>query len=280
MHSDRTGRCENPGVDNAAVRLQEISSYWLDLRDSFRGVITAGLPPEGSAFEADLKLVRRTVSTLPHAAFMLNSAFDSAEVLEMVWHVPSHHVPSDYILMRAMLDNALRTIWLLEPDEVAERLVRAWLLARDAPNRSKTRATTMTRASPQRPSAESLKATASNAKAYIAELDETFEKAIGKLPAVVTLQAEDFIGAAERQNLEQGEDGGIARLWSQLSELVHGSMVPTEFRRVADAPAGHLRPTRPNVEDIALSAGLITRMLDGALNLFYSRFGPSDAPRP
>ena len=138
----------------------------------------------------------------------------------------------------------------------------------------------MVRASPQRPSAESLNATASNAKAYIADLDATFKKAIGTLRTPTTLQAEDFITAAERQNLEQGEDGGIARLWSQLSELVHGSMVPTEQRRVVDTPTGHLRPTRPNVEDIALSAALITRMLDGALNLFYSRFDPSDARRP
>lgn len=267
-------------MDNAATRLQEISKYWLDLRDSFRGVITTGLPPEGSDFEADLKLVRRTVGTLPHAAFMLNSAFDSAEVLEIAWYVPSHHVPSDYMLMRAMLDNALRTIWLLEPDEVEERLVRAWLLARDAPNRSKTRATKMLKASPQRPSADSLKATAANAKRYIADLDEMFKKAIGTLPAPTTPQAEDFITAAERQALEQGEDGGIARLWSQLSELAHGSMVPTEHRRVADTPTGHLRPTRPNLEDIALSAGLITRMLSGALNLFYARFDLGDAKQP
>tara|TARA_R110002020_G_scaffold14291_12_gene50753 strand:- start:4806 stop:5621 length:816 start_codon:yes stop_codon:yes gene_type:complete len=266
-------------VDDATRRLQEISSYWLDARDSFRGVITASLPSGGSGFDADLSLVRRTVGTLPQSAFMLNSAFDSAEVLELAWHVPSHHVPSDYILMRAMLDNALRTIWLLEPNETQERLERAWLLARDAPSRSKIRATTMIKTSPQRPSAEKLKAAASNAKAYIADLDDTFEKAIGPLPPATTLRANDFIAAAERQEFEEGEDGGITRLWSQLSELVHGSMVPTEYRRIADTPVGHLRPTRANVVDIALSAGLITKALDGALGLFYSRFEADDVRR-
>lgn len=263
-------------MDDATLRLQEISRHWLDTRDAFREVITAGLPPESSDFEADLRLMLRSVSTLPQAAFMLNCAFDSAEVLDQAWHVASHHVPSDYILMRAMLDNAIKTIWLIEPEAASERVTRAWLLARDAPARSKARATTMLKTNPARPSADALKATASNAKKYIADLDEAFERAVGPLPAPTSPKAADFIVATERQELESGNDGGIERLWSQLSELVHGSMAPTEYRRVVDPPAGHLRPTRANVDDLALAAGLITRILDGALDLFYSRFDPRD----
>lgn len=259
-------------MNDPTTRLKEISRHWLDTRDAFRDVIEAGPPPPESSFAEDLSVVLARESSLPQAAALLNYAFDSADVLERMWHVPVHHVPSDYVLMRAMVDNAIRVIWLIDPDVQGERLIRAWQLARDAPARSKARATTMLKEDPQRSIAEELRATAANAKTYIAQLDAAFSEALGTLPTPRFLQAADFIAATERQPLHAGIDGGVARLWSQLSELVHGSIVSTEHRMVADPPEGHVRLTRANVEDIALAAGLVTRILDGALDRFYTRF--------
>jgi len=262
-------------MDDPIARLQELSRHWLDTRDAFRDVIETGPPQPGSAFAADLGLVLAKESTLPQAAAMLNYAFDSADVLERMWHVPVHHVPSDYVLMRAMVDNAIRAIWLVDPDDQRERLTRAWRLARDAPMRSKARATVMLKEDPQRSIADELKATAANAKTYIADLDAAFNKALGTLPTPRFLQAADFIAATERQPLHAGIDGGVARFWSQLSELVHGSIASTEYRMIAHPPEGHVRLTRANVDDIALAAGLVTRILDGALDRFYARFDAS-----
>jgi len=44
---------------------------------------------------------------------------------------------------------------------------------------------------------------------------------------------------------------------------------------IAHPPEGHVRLTRANVDDIALAAGLVTRILDGALDRFYARFDAS-----
>ena len=261
-------------MDDPIVRLRELSRHWLDTRDAFREVIEAGPSQPGSAFADDLDLVMAKESTLPQAVAMLNYAFDSADVLDRMWHVPVHHVPSDYVLMRAMVDNAIRVIWLVDPDDQRERLTRAWMLARDAPMRSKARATAMIKVDPQRSIADELKATAANANTYIDDLDVAF-RALGTLPTPRFLQAADFIAAAERQPLHAGIDGGVARFWSQLSELVHGSIASTEYRMIADPPEGHVRLTRANVDDIALAAGLVTRILDGALDRFYARFDAS-----
>lgn len=255
------------------MRLQMIATQWIETRDAFRAVIIAGPPPQGSDFATDSTSVQTGPGTLSQAASMLNYAFDSAEILAHMWHLPLHHVPSDYVLMRAIVDNAIRTIWLLDPNESRARNLRTWLLARDAPARAKARATRMLKELPSRSIAPGLIETARNSGAYLKALDAQFDMAIGPLPAPKLVQAAHFVAAAEKQQFHNGIDGGVERFWSQLSEIVHGSIVPTDYRMVAESPHGHVRTTSANVADLALAAGLVTKIIDGAVELFYTRFG-------
>ncbi|MEW2005726.1 hypothetical protein [Microbacterium sp. NPDC079208] len=265
-------------MSDAASKLVEAADYWIRARDSFRAVIEAGLPPAGADLDEDLSRAHNRVSTLPQAAAMLNYAFDSADVLHRLWHEQLFHVPSDYVLLRSMLDNAIRVIWLLEPSVSDDRLVRAWLLARDAPSRTKRRITASLREDYARPSADEMRAAALNAKSYLKDLDQYFADVLHRLPSPRVLRASDFIAAAERHPLHDGVEGGITRLWKQLSELVHGTIAATEHRMIDDPSIAHSRVTRANVDDLALTAALVSRILEGALDLFYERFAPRSAP--
>ncbi len=266
-------------MSNAASKLVEAADYWIRARDAFRAVIEAGLPPAGSDLDEDLRRALNRVSTLPQAAAMLNYAFDSADVLHRLWHERLFHVPSDYVLLRAMLDNAIRVIWLLEPNGTDDRLTRAWLLARDAPSRTKRRITASLREDSSRPSADEMKGAAANVKSYLDDLDQYFADILHRVPSPQVLRASDFIAAAERHPLHDGADGGITRLWNQLSELVHGTIAATEHRMVDDPPIAHSRVTRANVDDLAITAALMSRVIEGALDLFYQRFAPHSARR-
>ncbi|WP_285362923.1 hypothetical protein [Microbacterium sp. LMC-P-041] len=264
-------------MNDAASKLIEAADYWIRTRDAFRALIEAGLPPVGSDLDEDLSKVLNRLSTLPQAVAMLNYAFDSADVLHRLWHEPMFHVPTDYVLLRAIVDNAVRVIWLLEPDDSEGRLTRAWLLARDAPARTKRRITASLREDSARPSAQDMRAAAVNATSYMKDLDHLFAEALHRLPSPQVLRASDFIAAAERHPLHDGVDGGVTRLWSQLSELVHGTITATEHRMVDDPPIAHSRVTRANVDDLALTAALVSRIVEGALDLFYTRFAPRTA---
>ncbi|MBT2500875.1 hypothetical protein J7E25_17410 [Agromyces sp. ISL-38] len=246
-------------------------TYEAGPRRLFREAATRNLSDE-SDFAQDLALIQARESTFPQAVSMLNYAFDSGDVLAGMWATPEYHVPSDYVLMRAMLDNLIRTFWLLDQVDARERNVRAWLLARDAPARSQSRNGRMLKANPERSIADELRTAAVNAKNCLKELDNAFAEAVGSLPQPRALQPEEFITVAERQPFHD-VDGGVDRFWSQLSEIVHGSITPTEYRLDKAETVGQVRVTRPNIKDLALAAGLVTRVLDGALELFYARIG-------
>lgn len=264
-------------MSDAASKLVEAADYWIRARNAFRAVIEAGLPLVGSDLHDDLRRAMNRVNTLPQAVAMLNYAFDSADVLHRLWHERLFHVPSDYVLLRAMLDNAIRVLWLLEPSRTDDRLTRAWLLARDAPSRTKRRITASLRENSARPSADEMRAAALNAKSYVNDLDRYFANVLHRLPSPQVLRASDFLAAAERHPLHDGVDGGVTRLWNQLSELVHGTIAATEHRMVDDPPIAHSRVTRANVDDLALTAALVSRIVEGALDLFYKRFAPRTA---
>lgn len=249
-------------------RLKEVSGYWMRQYERFERV-SSNLSLDCD-FSLDLSFVHDENSTFWQADSLLNNVFDASDTLAVLWHQEVHHVPSDYVLMRTMVDSALRVIWLLDPDDTQERVGRAWRLARDAPARSKLASETMLKGAHNRPSADSARTAAQNASCALTSIDAKFRDAGIATPPLQLVKPEETIPVAEAKPFHVGRDGDVQRLWSQLSELVHGSAVPVRFRQnVEDGKA------RPNVDHIAKAASLVTRLVEAALDQFHERAGGS-----
>lgn len=252
------------------VRMGEQAEYWRTIYALFRDALEVA-PDPAADFMADAGLVDGEYGTYAQAVALLNNAFDSTDTLGILWSIPRAHVPSDYLLMRAVVDNALRTIWLLAPDDPRERTIRAWRHARDTPRRVKTRAEGMLREDPERATRQNLLAEVKNVKEHLKEIDDTFEPTIGRPRGLDIVRAEEFIREAEAQPLHAGRDGDIQRLWAQLSELAHGAAVPVKSRMLQHEPQGHIRPSHADPTDLVQAADIVTRVLEAALELFYTR---------
>ena len=203
-------------------KLIGLAGTFLNSIEIFHAGIRQGVE-EASPFMEDLRAVRRGLSPYELGSGLLSNALDAAHTLATLWGEEQFHSPTDFALMRLMMDNAIRSTWLTAPASSDARLQRAWRVACDSPHRAKRGA----EAALKRPLPESDRkkylSTAKDTKAILQEIDGVFRAAGVEVSSNHKAIEMNEIFADDALS-SWFEEIHARRLWSLLSSMVHGEL--------------------------------------------------------
>jgi len=203
-------------------KLQSLSAMYLQSIEMYQTSVHDGVE-HGSPFMVDLRRVRRGMSPYELGSGLLSNALDAAHTLSTLWSAEALHSPTDFGLMRLVIDNALRAIWLTAPQDSDLRLQRAWRVACDSPFRAKRGAEAALRRDLSELDRGMYERTARQCKARLTEIDAIFtdaEVVIAKKHRAVEM-AEIFTDSHISWWLDSLH---VRRLWTLLSSMVHGEL--------------------------------------------------------